>query len=99
MHKDIAGNEIKVGDFIFYATRAGSSVYMKFGRVQELLNVKTWRAEPVPKIRIMAVLVGWSEDSFVKQSKPSLLTEFRRALVIPESSLPAKVRDLLAVPK
>jgi hypothetical protein len=35
---DATGRELHVGDFITYVTRSGSSVYVNFGRIKELID-------------------------------------------------------------
>ena len=110
-HEDLAGNDIKAGDYVAYAALWSRSATLKFGRVTSLVIGKMGYPETtIPKIQVVSVDrtwndtwelqgVPWQEKSDGKynfeKSKVQTLGFLDRMLVVDKSMVPAEARKLL----
>lgn len=53
--KDLAGNNLDVGDYVVYAVRRSSSCDMKYGRILALVEPKADAYRPERKIKVQGV--------------------------------------------
>jgi hypothetical protein len=79
-HLDYLGQEIKVGSFIVYPGRQGSSLYVNLGIVKKLTNSRE---------KATLLIRG------AKNTVNSILTQIDRAVVVPRESVPAATRTRL----
>src|SRR6478736_7577235 len=102
-YRDLAGQDIKVGDYVIYSTSEGRAAVMKLGQVTELTRRKTPRHEWGnwnfaifdPTVKVVSI-DPWREGSTWEWSRalqnggrPVTLGEFGRILVV--TTLPALV--------
>ncbi len=101
MHKDIAGEEIKVGDFIVYTALAGRSAVMRFGRVVDLKERDASLYGPkdkIPTLRVITAEASWSQKGrWNLQKKGGVVTLgfLDRLLVVNGDVLPRGAWEVL----
>jgi hypothetical protein len=102
-HKDIAGQEIKVGDYICYAALWDRSATMKFGKVTRLADrdeayVYNRERKKIPTIRLRSVDRDW-HDKWKVQAKGKEITlgYLDRLIVVPAELVPPAAKELLDV--
>ncbi len=106
-HEDLAGNPIKVGDYVAYAALWSRSATLKYGRVLALTETKvpSYGSEKAPKVQVVTVDRSW-DDSWEIQgggwenkdpAKAKLVTLgfVDRMLVVTKAQIPDDARKLL----
>ena len=108
-HLDLAGHEIKPGDFIVYAALAGRSATMKYGRITKLaFREKSWKTRDGgehPTVRAVTAdrHQRWlpHSDTYIEEwqvqnkGKEITLGYLEQLLVIPEALVPAEALNEL----
>lgn len=79
--KDLQGKTLQVGDIIAYATSQSNSVEMKIGAVIELIPAVVSANGSITKYSKIRVDVLKS-SSYFKPSKPVLITNFDRVVIL-----------------
>jgi hypothetical protein len=90
--KDKLGREINVGDYIVYAQRAMSSLWLDIGRVVSV-GSKTHYASEIPFIKVFGCREYWDKPRL--KNKPGEITCFNRVVVVPKEFVPEKYLQLL----
>lgn len=96
-YRDSVWREIKIGDYLTYPVRYGSSMFVKVGRVVSLGNqAQRWGGgDAVPSINVRGAETRTYRlnNSFTPQSKESTITRLERTTVIPTDSVTAQMRN------
>lgn len=99
MHKDIAGADLKPGDYIIYAALWDRSATLKYGKVTRLAERdESWRSgQPkLPTIRLRSVDRDWDGKwELQRGGKETTLGFLDRLLVVYPEQLPAGVKEML----
>lgn len=80
--KDFLGRNINIGDQIVYPGRYGSSMWMRFGTVVDIVNTIDWRGNEHPKLKVEIVLSNWNGSN--KRKKIVTLECINRVTVLKE---------------
>lgn len=88
---DKLGKEIKAGDYIVYAQRQSSSLWLTVGKV---LSVGT-KVDYTGRETLVARVRGCSRWGKPSLQNPGNMTVFDRVIVIPEQSVPEEYFNLL----
>jgi len=99
MYKDIAGQTIKPGDIVLYASLWDRSATLKYGRVTRLCSREAWRGHKrgeTPTLRVVTVDRDWDGKwEIQKKGAEVTLMWLDRMLVVTPALVPAKVALLL----
>lgn len=101
-HVDIAGRPIVPGTYVAYATEAGGSPNIRFGRVVELRSHAGYMGRMEAEIAVLGARWGW-DGVWTRGKRGGAITisHLDRVLVIPQEAVPPAALALLleAVPQ
>lgn len=101
VHRDIAGNQIKLDDFVLYATTQGHSSTLKFGRVSRLADrpsayVVNSPGKMFPTLRLITVSRHWNGTWHLqKNGREVTVDRLEQVMIVPRASVPPDVLALL----
>lgn len=87
--KDKLGREIKVGDYIVYAQRNGSALWLDVGKVLDCGLKK----DLTPFVKVIGCR-DWANKAELK-IRSGEITAFNRVVIVPKEDLPEKYLELL----
>lgn len=109
-YKDLAGNDIRVGDYVVYSALWDRSAVLKFGKVERLAEREAnwYRKKPEATIRVRTVdrHTEWRDGKplkeywmLQKQGQETTLGFLNRMLVIGSEHVPPDALRVLNMPK
>jgi hypothetical protein len=107
-YKDFANRQVKVGDFIAYATKRYSSAFLRFGYVRRLKSYRKTLWKKVgdgyesyvidePSLGIYSVDTSWrdSKMAILNKGREVTLSDLDKVVVVAESSVPEEVKQVI----
>lgn len=99
--EDVAGFDLRVGEYVVYTVMLGRSPYLSFGRVIAATPAKEegYRRQPA-KLRVVGTEPLWLglggvHVGHAKAKKPSYIQYHERVLAIAATAVPEKLKPVL----